>query len=55
MVDAATGRVLLLTTHTAGNRAQARVLSGAVRDRRIFVQARKRVTFGHSRTLLIRT
>jgi sialidase-1 len=38
IVDTATGRVLLLTTHNAGKVSEAQVVSGTVRDRRVFVQ-----------------
>jgi hypothetical protein len=39
IVDATTGRILLLTTHNAGNVTEAQVMKGAVQDRRVFVQA----------------
>jgi sialidase-1 len=38
IVDVTTGRVVLLTTHNAGNVTEQQVLTGAVRDRRVFVQ-----------------
>jgi len=38
IVDATTKRVLLLTTHNAGDVTEAQVLRGAVQDRRVFVQ-----------------
>jgi sialidase-1 len=38
IVDATNGRLLLLTTHNAGNVTERQVVTGAVRDRRIFVQ-----------------
>ena len=39
IVDARTSKILLLTTHNRGNTTEAQVLSGAVRDRFVFVQA----------------
>jgi hypothetical protein len=39
ILDATTGKVLLLTTHNAGRVTEAQVLAGTVRDRRVFVQA----------------
>lgn len=39
IVDSTTGRVLLLTTHNAGNVTEIQILKGEVRDRRVFVQA----------------
>jgi sialidase-1 len=38
IVDLVTGKVLLLTTHNAGNVTEEQVMAGVVHDRRVFVQ-----------------
>jgi sialidase-1 len=38
IVDRTTGKIVLLTTHNAGNVTETELLTGAVNDRRVFVQ-----------------